>query len=525
VNHLQRESLRAILSAVVDGVATDDQLDELARMLECDPEARRCYVRYMDMHAALLGGELPSIVSRPRRLPWAAIAALLAAAAVLGAWLVASPRQPRGKPLVGEVAVQEAREESRSGYVATVVSASSGATVNGEPVREGGRLAVGAYVIDGGAVSVQFDGGAEVLFDGESRFTLESRRAMTIERATFVFRGDQTCESIEITTPHSALKNLGTRYAAVVDSRGEEVHVAEGAVRRTAQAAGVATERELIEAGVGRRYTADAASPESIPLDRSLASRSLDGAATHHEQGLESGKSTATITDDFRGEARRINGMKSGTGWSGPWESRRGNLSLESPGLAGDGSVALFHDGTGKRVSESLAAAHRRLGEAIDLSKDGIWYLRFLFRRGPAAANNENRVMIVLRSRGLTPQEEIDQNTLIQVAIRQDASALLRLADTLTRASLPLVPDRTYAVVAKIVAGRSNPDQVLVSLMEADRLDASAEPTEWLLVSEDVVSDMRLEKLSIEFAGGGKNAVGGIRIGPTWSSVALPLER
>jgi hypothetical protein len=80
-------------------------------------------------------------------------------------------------------------------------------------------------------------------------------------------------------------------------------------------------------------------------------------------------------------------------------------------------------------------------------------------------------------------------------------------------------------VVAKIVAGSSQPDQVLVSLIAADRLAGSAEPTEWSLVSEDVDSDHRFDKLSLEFTSGGQIALGDLCIGPTWAAVAQPLDR
>jgi hypothetical protein len=131
----------------------------------------------------------------------------------------------------------------------------------------------------------------------------------------------------------------------------------------------------------------------------------------------------------------------------------------------------------------------------------------------------------VLRTRGLTTQEEIDRMALIQVALSKHDAVFLRVADTLARCSLPQVADQTYAVVAKIVAGKSQPDQVLVSLMAADRLAGSAEPTEWSLVSEDVDSDLRFQKLSLEFTSGGQIAIGDLCIGPTWASVAQPLDR
>jgi len=80
-------------------------------------------------------------------------------------------------------------------------------------------------------------------------------------------------------------------------------------------------------------------------------------------------------------------------------------------------------------------------------------------------------------------------------------------------------------VVAKIVAGRSRPDQVLLSLMAAERLAGSAEPAEWSVVSEDVDSDLRFETLSLEFSSGGRIMIGDICIGRTWASVAQPFDR
>jgi len=127
--------------------------------------------------------------------------------------------------------------------------------------------------------------------------------------------------------------------------------------------------------------------------------------------------------------------------------------------------------------------------------------------------------------RGLTKQEEIDRNAVIQIGLRKHDGVFLRVADTLSSASLPQSPGQVYAVVAKIVSGQSQPDQVLLSLMTAERLAGSSEPAEWSLVSEGVDSDLRFEKLSLEFASSGLIAIGDLCIGPTWASVAAPLDR
>jgi len=518
MNRSERDALHTLLSAVVDDTAGEEQVVELMRLLQSDVDARRTYVRYMDMHAALAGGKLPRAVVRVRRLPWGFVVASLLAASVLVAWLVASPLnrdRAEGRAASDLPGVTVAPAE----YVATIVSASTDAILDGKSVVPGARLATGAFHLAAGGLSIRFDGGARILLDGASNFAIESRRAMAIHDGTFVFQGDQTCESIEIFTPHSVFKNIGTRYAAVVNSRLEEVHVAEGAVRRTTGDAVDSKQHELIEAGVGRRYDGVDARGESIPLDGTLVARALEVGTPEASPG------PPAAVDDFRGGNSQIHGSSSGSGWGGPWESRRGDLRLLSPGLSGDGSVALVHDGAAKESAERKSAAHRRLMSPIDLSTDGIWYLRFLVRRGPVLPRDEHRAMVVLRTLGLTAKEELDHGALMQIALRKHDGLLLRVADTLARVSLPQAPGHAYAVIAKIVAGRAEPDQVLVSLMSADRLAGSAEPAEWSIVSEGVHSDHRFERLSLEFTSESQIAIGDLCIGPSWASVAQPLDR
>jgi len=517
MNRSDRESLHPLLSAVVDGTASEEQAVKLIRLLQSDPEARRFYVRYLDMHAALTSGQLPRATVRAHWTPWVAIVASLIAASLLVAWLVVPPtRRGGGGDQAGELEIAVAKAVP-AGYVATVASASTDAVLDGKAVVPGVRLTTGAYHLTAGGVSIRFDGGARILLEGNSRFVIDSRRAMKVHQGTFVFHGDQTCESIEIVTPQSVFKNIGTQYAAVIDSQREEVHVAEGAVRRTTGDADDEAQYELIEAGAGRRYDVADAKAESIPLDGELVGRSLE------KGSHDASSSRPNVVDDLRGDSALLDGSKSGSGWVGPWESPRGDLRVSSPGLSGEGSAAVVHDGAAS--AEFKSAAHRRLQDPIDLGSDGISYVRFLVRRGPAPPQGEHIALVVLRMRGLTTQEEIGKSALVQIGLRKHDGVFLRVADTLSTASIPQIPGQTYAVVAKIVAGRSQPDQVLVSLMAVDRLAGSAEPTEWSLVSEDVDSDLRFEKLSLEFTSGGQIAIGDLCIGPTWASVAQPLDR
>lgn len=532
----ERDRLHGLLSAVVDGTIGEEQAAELTRLLETDADARRFYVRYLDMHAALT-----DVTRRPEgvvrwQMPWVAIVTALVAASLLLAWLAAPIGQRAGEPaapgaerlaerLAVDAAVPSGSLAAASGYVATIAAASGDAVLDGEQAVVGTRLTPGEHEISMGTLTIQFDGGARVFFEEGSRFTLRSRRSMAIERGTFVFEGDRLCESIEILTPYSVFRNIGTRYAAVIGPHAEEVHVAEGSVRRTTSDQSLSVRHELIEAGSGRRYGGQDSVAVPIPLNQTLMARPLETVAP------ASVGQSAAVEDDFRfGDARvdreSVHGMKTGLGWAEPWRSRRGELRLVSPGLSGEASVAVLHDGDGEDPALSRSAAHRTFAEPIDLSQDGVWYLRFLVRRDRCQARDDHRAMVVLRKLGLTPEEEIEQSALIQIALRRDDMAMVRLADTITRASLPQVPGQTYAVIVKIVAGRVKPEQVLICLMAADRLVGSKEPSEWSLVSESVHTDLLLDQLSLECVSAGRIEFGGLRIGPTWASVTgAPTDR
>ena len=518
MNPFGRKSLHALLSAVVDGTLTETQAAELSRLLATDETARRFYVRYLDMNAALADVTQKPAVVRTQRLSWSTVVTSAAAVSVLAAavllvWLAPATGHDRsgaGLSPVERAAVGE--ETAGSAYVATIVAASDDCVLNGVAISVGERLLPGPYEVADGQLTVQFDGGATIFFEGQPSFTLRSRRVMEVHRGTFVFDADKFCESIEIVTPHSAYKNIGTRYAAVISEQGEEVHVADGAVQRTAERNNRRDQKELIKAGIGVRYTMVSGERESIPLDAVLVSRSLGENASSAPVGAPS------VQDRFQGEGGQLESLASGSGWSESWRASPGFQRIV-PGLTGVGSVAVRHDATGERRSRRFSAAHRRLEAPIDLAQDGVWYLRLLVRRGPRVGRDVHSAMFVLRKYGLTPKQEIEQGSLVQIALRKDDSALVRVGDTMTRASLPQNTEETYAVIVKIVSGRVKPEQVLVRVMGCNRLAYAEEPEEWSVVSESVATDMLLDQVSLECVSSSWIEFGELCIGPTWESV------
>jgi hypothetical protein len=518
-----RKRLHPLFSAVVDGTIDEPGSRELTALLETDAEARRLYIQYLDMHAALSNVQQLPKASLGRRTPRMMVAA--SAAAILGLaacflliWVNLPTPRAASAVAGGRQAMVATQTAADAAYIATLTSVSSDAALNGRVVPLGKRLVPGHYEVTQGEVTVQFDGGARVFFECDCKplFTLTSRRSMSVHRGTFVFEGDQFTESIEVSTPYSVFKNIGTRYALIVGDQAEELHVLKGAVRRTTSADGSPSHHDLIGAGVGMRYPAGNGTRESIPLNAALVEKQQETVS------LRAVAQQPLVEDDFRGVGDELAKRRSGRGWSEAWRSPRGGYVVVSPGLKGPESVAVKNSGEGKKPEDRRVAAHRRFAEPIDLRQDSIHYLRFFVRRGPRQGNDEHRAMIVLRSGSLDPKEELEQAALIQIALRRDDGVLVRVGDSLKRALIPQDAGESYALIAKIVSGRDTPEQVLLQVMAANRLAGSKEPEDWSVVSESVATDIVLEQLSIECTTASWVEIGEICIGPTWESVTRP---
>ena len=521
-----QKMLHRLVAAVVDETATEQELAELRQLLEHDREARLFYIRYLDMHAHLSGLQR---VARPqprrRRLPAAIIVGSAIAASIAAAWFAPSLMRSDGVKPAPPNEIQKspviAEAPRTNSYVATVVSAEPGTLVNGKAITEGMRVATEPMLLSAGTITVQMDGGAQITFRAESRFAFVSRRDVTVSQGAFFFRGDETCEPVKITTPHSIFRDIGTQYGAKVDALSEELHVIDGLVQRTVGMPGN-HRPELVNAGLARRYSAGKPG-EVIALDTALRQQALSAFDTRKSSRNEQ----SWAHDAFASTQKTLDGLSTGAGWSGPWVSKKRPpaLRLISPGLTGNGSVAVIHNATDRSAKARRAAAHRRLLKPIDLSRDGIAYLRFLIRQGPTTGDDIHLGMVVLRTHGLDIDEEINRQSFIRFAFQRNDGVLVRLKDRVSRATLPFSRNHTAAVVAKIVSGSSNPDQVFMRVFDPRLLSSTPEPNDWSITSESLDTDMILDQVSLEFASNGKIMLGDLCIGPTWQSVTQPLKQ
>ena len=502
-------SLHEILSAICDETATAEQIERLAERLRSDAAARRFYVRYLDMHGRL--NTLPALedvaadaphAQRSHAWRWPAVWGGFAAAVAIAAFLLGGQMRKPADPAPDQAgpAVQP--------YVATIIDASPTSLLNGKSATPGARLAPDRFHLTGGSCTLRFDGGAQLFFDDGASFSIVSRNAIHIDQAAFAFRGDVTCEAISITTPRSTLIDVGTEYSAVVKPGAEDLHVVDGMVRRTPT--GGSTASELLPAKTGRSYAGREVGGRTIEFDPSLAARGAAVAATPSHAPV------APLAQDlFDADSPRIGKSAGGSGWKTPWVSHAGlpEFAIVRPGLTANSCGAIVHAGGG------TAAAHRRLASPIDLGADGVWYVRYLVRRPAPQPNDPNIAMLVLRTYGLTTEEEIERQSALHLAVYQADTLAVKFAGHSVRSAVPQPPGETFAIVAKIVTGQTQPDQVFACVLPASRL-SEREPLEWAVATNCIASAHVYDQVSVEIVSQGEVLLGDIAIGTSWSSIA-----
>jgi hypothetical protein len=91
------------------------------------------------------------------------------------------------------------------------------------------------------------------------------------------------------------------------------------------------------------------------------------------------------------------------------------------------------------------------------------------------------------------------------------------------RSAVPQPSGETFAIVAKIVAGRTQPDQVFACVLPAGRL-GDREPLEWSVATDCMATNHVFDQVSVEIVSRGDVLVGDIAIGTTWSSITTAVE-
>src|SRR5262249_1886318 len=105
---------------------------------------------------------------------------------------------------------------------------------------------------------------------------------------------------------------------------------------------------------------------------------------------------------------------------------------------------------------------YRKLATPVRMDEDGVYYLSFLFRRyGPRAEPAPlNPVAVLLRTEAELRKE--DPRRRLNIGVGKSNRLFTFFDRASAQTPLPLRYGETYLLVAKIVAGRKDPDQVFV---------------------------------------------------------------
>jgi ferric-dicitrate binding protein FerR (iron transport regulator) len=543
-----RQELQRLLAELCDGQLTETGQARLQELLDADPECRRLYLEYLDLHAQLLihptlgGGALPPQQSRPNgpevvsptnqpqtpgtgkgRIPqilrYVFVAAGTLAASLLIQWALGTWR---GKSTETET------EPRTPAYVATLVQA-VGCVWEGayQPGTAGSRLAPSELHLRKGVARIRADGGSALLLEGPVEVRLDSTTSATVLRGKVVFQADETAVPFDLHTPTATLVDFGTEYAVAVEPDGEEVHVFNGEVRRALKGEENGGPVEKLTAGQARRYgQAPKAPGEPVPLDERRFVRHV--VEPEEVAGDPSAGLLAYEGFDYKNaEGFRRKQADGGFGWDGPWQGfarplREGDtnhLALNpNVSLRRRGSAVLSAGGCFEYLG--FSKYYRRLKTPVRLDADGTYYLSFLFRRQGPQADPLNAVAVLLR----TGAEIRNENSRLRLNIGVGGVNQLftHLNAVGSRTPLPLHYGTTYLLVAKIAARARESDQVFLRIYGPQETVERQEPDSWTVVGPPMDSDLVFDWLEVHINSLTRQTIDEVRLGTTWASVAAP---
>lgn len=259
--------LRELIEALLETRITDAEIERLEEILRSAPRFERFYLTYMTMQADLVRefsgrassfpglfatvGQAPRRPARSRRgrwLPWVGVgmtAACVAAACVatalsIGTWGRARrdrPQSPERPPMLveapragGEVGGEGIDEGGAPvAVVVDLIDAAWAGTGAAAPI-EGRVLPAGRLQLLSGTATLAFVNGVMLTLEGPTDIDLISVDRVFSRRGRLRARVPKGAEGFVITSPTSAVVDLGTEFAMNVETDGRSrVMVFEGA--------------------------------------------------------------------------------------------------------------------------------------------------------------------------------------------------------------------------------------------------------------------------------------------------------
>ncbi len=528
----EKSELLRLIGAMIDGVISPEDHRRLEALLEADARARELYFDCMDVHfglhrwqirdaearqitdfeeATVAASPLRERTATPGRAAryagYAAVAAITLVASLAAQWVLFDAARH---------AVADPSPPEPGEYVATLVDTSQCDWGRDDvPRGEGSRLLPGRVHLVRGVAEIRFDSGAQLVLEGPAVLQIESVSSATVLQGKLVLKSDETAEAFFLHTPSSTLVDYGTEYAVAIDSGGEELHVFDGEVRRTARTRHQGHDpAEQVAAGQAKRYAGrPGRRGKAVPLGEHRFARQVPRPAAGRPD--PTANLLAYEGFEYLAPAMPADGTADGgLGWERPWWMNKNHpmplnvaslYRADSTGGALGGAI----DGHG------VLTISRRLKRPVRLDRDAVYYLSFLFRRLGGSGEPPNSLQLILRD----PRQSEPQKRLTLGVARPNHVVFTHFEGGGGRAALPLDYEETYLLVAKIVAGRTRPDQVFLRVYRPDEPVGRSEPGSWSVTTRPVKSHLVLSSLSVHLNSEAPQLFDELRIGTTWSSV------
>ena len=560
----ERAELLRLLAALCDMRLTDAEHARLEMLLTANPEARRVYLQYVDVHSRLV---MHPGLGKSRKMPpreawaWAALEEAVGMEGHAAAW---NARRRRGwtwqrvATYVGVAAATLAasllvqitlRQPQPPGYTVLPVSAFAepppylGTLTQTDKARwdgghagltEGMRLLPGPVRLEEGLARLRFDSGVELVVQGPTELRLESIKAVTVVSGRVVFNAQSAGAPFTIHTPSSTLIDIGTEYGVDVKAEGEEVHVFSGEVQREASGAKPGQPPEVLPAGEARLYVADPLKPGKgtrLDPDRFMELRRLPDEAPAPPDPLGGLLAYEGFDYKLQSDFREGRG-DGGSGWGDKWEYIRANPKSMNPwtlsvntGLARPDAQQASVGGSYSYVGDALY--RRRLATPLRMDTDAVYYVSFLFRRDGRPLDDLDRSLVGIQFRPdqqkrRGPRGPHDFCKRLGIGVERNNLLFAKLAMGGRRQELPLSYKEPYLLVAKILASESQADQVFVRVYSVEEPVEANETDYWMVQGEPAACSLTLDWLEIEVSSKRRQTLDELRIGSTWSSVTAP---
>jgi ferric-dicitrate binding protein FerR (iron transport regulator) len=308
--------LAALFSEVVEGTITDERFAELDARLAADPEARRLYAYYLELHDALgrRWAEAPAPTAVPRATPRTRRRALLAvaglAAAVAVAVLLRPPTDPPTDPSAEPQAVPHATLVAAHGAV--------WADPNVDLALSAGQLPAVGLKLDAGTAEFLLADGATVIARGPAAVRFPARGRVAVDLGRVFCRCPTPASRVVVETPAGEVIDLGTEFA--IESRAD----------RTARVAVVSGE---VRVGSASGPSLRKGQSAEVRADGQLVVRALTAAEL-----AELGGAVPSAEDPGQAGVNRLRDPGFDRGLTADtWGGTEGHLSPDPGGRAGPG--------------------------------------------------------------------------------------------------------------------------------------------------------------------------------------------